>query len=133
MPNSIEAVNNKAWILHSYLRRSSQALELVTDLQKRVSPKVLPGEFFDTLGAIQESVGQHVVAEQSYLDGLKKSPENPVAEFPPRETAGHRPQPGRQAKIAPGKALAARGLLTQSMAQEADRLVRTLGNGISAN
>ena len=28
-PNSIEAVNNKAWILHSYLDRSREALEIV--------------------------------------------------------------------------------------------------------
>ncbi len=56
-PNSIQAVNNKAWILHSYLHQSSKALELAVDLRKRVSASVLPGEFFDTLGAIQESVG----------------------------------------------------------------------------
>ena len=37
-PNSIEAVNNKAWILHSYLDRSREALDIVVALQKRVNP-----------------------------------------------------------------------------------------------
>ncbi len=80
-PNSIEAVNNKAWILHTYLGRSQEALELVMDLKKHVAPTALPGEFFDTLGTIQESIGQTRDAEQSYLDGLKKSPENPALNF----------------------------------------------------
>ncbi len=80
-PNSIEAVNNKAWILHSYLDRSREALELVLALQKRVNAGVLPCEFYDTLGAIQESIGQRTNAEQSYLDGLKKSPEHPMLNF----------------------------------------------------
>ncbi len=80
-PNSIEAVNNKAWILHSYLDRSKEALELVLALQKRVNAGVLPCEFYDTLGAIQESIGQRTNAEQSYLDGLKKSPEHPMLNF----------------------------------------------------
>ncbi len=80
-PGSIEAANNKAWILHTYLERSQEALELATNLQKHVAPTDLPGEFFDTLGTIQESIGQTLDAEQSYLDGLKKSPENPTLNF----------------------------------------------------
>ena len=46
-----------------------------------MSAAALPGEFYDTLGAIQESVGQTRDAEQSYLDGLKKSPKSPVLNF----------------------------------------------------
>ena len=57
-PNSVEAVNNKAWILHTYLGQTAKALEMVLDLRQRVSAALLPSEFFDTLGAIQESVGQ---------------------------------------------------------------------------
>ena len=55
VPNSIEAINNKAWILHTYLDRTREALDIVVDLQKRANPGSLPGEFYDTLGAIQES------------------------------------------------------------------------------
>ncbi len=50
-------------------------------LQKRVSSAALPGEFYDTLGSIQESIGKIRDAEQAYTDGLKKSPEHPVLNF----------------------------------------------------
>jgi tetratricopeptide (TPR) repeat protein len=132
-PNSIQAVNNKAWILHSYLGRGSKALELVMDLQKRVSPTVLPGEFFDTLGAIQESVGQPLDAEQSYLDGLKKAPENPVLNFHIGKLLSADASRSLKARSHLNKALAARDQLRPSMAQEADRLVRSLGGGMKAN
>ena len=80
-PNSVEAINNKAWILHTYLDQSRQALELVLALQKRVNSAALPGEFYDTLGSIQESIGKVRDAEQAYIDGLKKAPEHPVLNF----------------------------------------------------
>src|SRR5262249_22541430 len=57
-PHSVEAVNNKAWIPHTYLDQSQKALDLVLDLQKRVNAAALPGEFFDTVGSILESLGQ---------------------------------------------------------------------------
>ncbi len=133
MPNSIEAVNNKAWILHSYLKQTPQALELANDLLKRVSPKALPGEFFDTLGSIQESVGKTGDAEQSYLDGLKKAPENPALNFHiGRLLAADRAR-ASQARAHLGKALAARDRLSPNMIREAEQLVRSLGDGISAN
>ncbi len=50
-------------------------------MQKRVNAAALPGEFYDTLGSIQESIGKTRDAEQSYLDGLKKAPEHPVLNF----------------------------------------------------
>ncbi len=80
-PNSVEAINNKAWILHTYMDQSRQALELVLALQKRVSSAALPGEFYDTLGSIQESIGKIRDAEQAYTDGLRKAPEHPVLNF----------------------------------------------------
>ena len=80
-PNLVEAVNNKAWILHSYLNRSQDALTLAQNLISRVDPTGLPGEFFDTLGSIQEKLGQRTEAEESYKKGLSKSPEHPVLNF----------------------------------------------------
>ena len=56
-PGQIEAVNNKAWVLHMYLERSQEALEVMKEVLKHADPAVLPGEFFDTLGNIQETVG----------------------------------------------------------------------------
>ena len=44
-------------------------------------PVALPCEFFDTLGAIQESVGQTRDAEASYLEGLRRTPRNPALNF----------------------------------------------------
>ncbi|WP_435019016.1 tetratricopeptide repeat protein [Tundrisphaera sp. TA3] len=80
-PNAVEAVNNKAWILHSYLGKSQEALELAQGLLKRVDPNGLPGEFFDTLGSIQEKMGRAKDAEESYRKGLGKSPDHPVLNF----------------------------------------------------
>ena len=80
-PNLVEAVNNKAWILHSYLKRSQDALALAQDLVARVDPSSLPGEFYDTLGSIQEELGQKADAEASYKKGLSKAPEHPVLNF----------------------------------------------------
>src|SRR5207302_3140433 len=74
--NSVEAINNKAWILHTYLNESKKALDLATSLLGRVDPSTLPGEFFDTLGAIQEAMGKSREAEDSYNKGLRKSPDH---------------------------------------------------------
>lgn len=80
-PNLVDAVNNKAWILHSYLKRSQDALALAQGLVGRVDPSSLPGEFYDTLGSIQEELGQKAEAEKSYQLGLSKTPEHPVLNF----------------------------------------------------
>ena len=80
-PNLVEAVNNKAWILHSYLDRSQDALALAQNLANRVDAVNLPGEFYDTLGSIQEKLGQKTEAEESYRQGLSKAPEHPVLNF----------------------------------------------------
>ena len=80
-PNVIEAVNNKAWILHSYRNQSKAALELAQGLLQRVDPNTLPGEFYDTLGSIQEELKRPKDAEESYKKGLGKSPEHPVLNY----------------------------------------------------
>jgi cellulose synthase operon protein C len=80
-PNVIEAVNNKAWILHRYRGESLKALELAQGLLQRVDPNALPGEFYDTLGSIQEDLKRPKDAEESYKKGLGKLPEHPVLNF----------------------------------------------------
>ena len=79
--NSVEAVNNKAWILSRYLGESQKALDLAQGLLSRVDPSTLPGEFFDTLGSIQEAVGRPREAEESYNKGLRKAPDHPVLNY----------------------------------------------------
>jgi len=125
-PNSIEAVNNQAWILHNYLDQTKKAFELVVALRRRVEADKLPGEYYDTLGAIEESLGQAREAEAAYLDGLKRSPDHPVLNYHfGKLIAG---DPGRviKAKSHLSKALAARDRLSPTMAQEADRLLRLI-------
>jgi tetratricopeptide (TPR) repeat protein len=80
-PNVVEAVNNKAWILHSYRNDSKKALDLAQSLLQRVDPNTLPGEFYDTLGSIQESLNRPKDAEESYKKGLGKSPDHPVLNY----------------------------------------------------
>ena len=101
---------------------------------RSASPRTsCPREFFDTLGAIQESAGQPLVAEQSYLDGLKRPPENPVLNFHLGKLLAADRSRSHRAKLHLSKALAARDQLRPSMVLEADDLVRTLGGGIKAN
>ncbi len=125
-PNSVEAVNNKAWILHTYLDQSQQALELVLGLQTRVNSAALPAEFYDTLGSIQQSVGQMREAEQSYLTGLKKAEENPVLNYHYGTLVAADPTRALKARLHLAKAIAARDKLTAPMAQEAIRLVQSI-------
>ena len=74
-------MNNKAWIIHRYKGDSLKALELAQGLLQRVAPNSLPGEFYDTLGSIQEELKRPKDAEESYKKGLGKSPEHPVLNF----------------------------------------------------
>ncbi len=125
-PNSIEAINNKAWILHSYLDRSREALDIVVALQKRVSPSALPCEFYDTLGAIQESIGQTNSAEQSYLDGLKKSPEHPMLNFHFGKMIASDHTRAPKARTHLKKAIEKSDRMSPLIAEEAVKLVQTL-------
>ena len=123
-PNSVEAINNKAWILHAYMDQSRQALELVLDLQKRVNSTALPGEFYDTLGSIQESIGEVRDAEQAYTDGLRKAPEHPVLNFHFGKMIASDGSRAVKARRYLMKAL--EGNLSPPMTQEATRLVQLI-------
>jgi tetratricopeptide (TPR) repeat protein len=121
--NSVEAVNNKAWILHTYLNQSPQALEIATALLKRVDPSTLPGEFYDTLGAVQEALGQKREAEDSYNRGLRKAPEHPVLNYHMGKLII---TDARRSGLARGyleKAFARRDRLTPTMAAEVASLM----------
>lgn len=121
--NSIEAINNKAWILHSYLGDSPKALELATGLLKRVDPSTLPGEFFDTLGAIQEAVGKPRDAEDSYSKGLRKTPDHPVLNYHMGKLMVGDKTRAQRARPYLEKAFAARGRLSPTMAAEVSLLM----------
>lgn len=80
-PNSIEAVNNKAWILHRYLGRNSEALQLVEPFASGDDAARLPADFHDTIGSIQEAAGKLQDAETSYARGLRVAPDHPILNF----------------------------------------------------
>jgi tetratricopeptide (TPR) repeat protein len=133
MPTSVEAVNNKAWILQTHLGKSGEALDLVLALQKRVPPALLPGEFYDTLGAIQESVGRTRDAEQSYVDGLKKAPEHAMLNFHMGKLIATDSSRKLKAKNHLSKALASSDRLSAGAADEAKLLVQQLDRGSFRN
>lgn len=121
--NSVEAVNNKAWILHSYLGESKQALDVTQGLLSRVDPSTLPGEFFDTLGAIQEAVGKPRDAEQTYARGLRKTPDHPVLNYHMGRLLRADKGKAEKARVYLEKALAGRRRLSPAMASELNSLL----------
>ena len=130
--NSVEAINNKAWILHSYLGESQKALEVAEALLKRVDPATLPGEFYDTIGAIQESMGKPRDAEQSYVKGLGKAPEHPVLNYHMgRLMIGDQKRAGK-ARPYLEKAFAGRERMNPAMAADVASLWQRV-SGIKAN
>jgi tetratricopeptide (TPR) repeat protein len=132
-PAQVEAANNKAWVLHSYLNRSQEAFELLETLLKRVSPETLPGELYDTLGAVQESVGRPADAERSYTAGLAKAPDHPMLNYHFGKLLAADGTRAARARVYLAKALEARAQLSPSMAQDAELLVRRLSPPISGN
>jgi tetratricopeptide (TPR) repeat protein len=121
--NSIEAINNKAWILHTYLGESRQALNLARGLADRVDPAVLPGEFFDTLGAIQEALGLSRDAEESFSKGLRKSPDHPVLNYHMGKLIASDPKRSGKAAGYLEKARAGQGRLSPAMLSDVNALM----------
>ncbi len=132
-PDQVEAINNEAWILHTFLGRSQQAMELAEGLVKRARPDSLPGEFYDTLGAIQEALGRRGDAEQSYQAGLAKAPDHPVLNYHYGKMLAADHNRTSRARICLAKALAGRQLLSPAMAHDAEGLVRQLSQSIKGN
>ncbi len=122
-PDSVEAVNNKAWILHRYLDQNAEALQLAEDLLRKSDAAVLPAEFFDTLGAIQEVLGKTDDAEKSFTEGLGKAPDHPILNFHMGRLLAAQPRRAKQARRYLEKAREARQTLPVSMAEEVDALL----------
>jgi cellulose synthase operon protein C len=121
--NSVEAINNKAWILHTAFGESNKALVLAQGLLNRVDPSTLPGEFFDTLGAIQEATGNPRDAEVSYDKGLRKNPDHPVLNYHMGKLLVADPARAGKAKVYLEKALAGCAKMSPTMAAEVSSLM----------
>jgi|GEM_PF-883844 len=122
--NSIEAINNKAWILHSHLDQNRAALELTQAFVKRVDPATLPGEFFDTMGSIQESLGKSQDAEESYRKGLTKSVNHPVLNYHMGKLIAKDRARVSKASTYLEKAHAGRDRLSPTMAKDLETLLK---------
>jgi cellulose synthase operon protein C len=126
-PNSVEAVNNKAWILSRYLGKHQAALELAEGLVRSADRASLPGEFFDTLGAIEEALGKLKEAEQAYTEGLRKAPAQPVLNFHMGRLLAADPRRLEEAREHIEKSLASADRLSASTLSEAEGLLKKLG------
>jgi tetratricopeptide (TPR) repeat protein len=80
-PDSIEATNNKAWVLHQYLDRDDEALKLCEALVRGANPEAIPADLWDTLGSIYESLRRPKEAEAAYNAGLKRDGDHAVLNF----------------------------------------------------
>lgn len=125
-PTAVEAVNNKAWILHRYLDRDSEALVVADALVRKVPTGSLPAEFYDTLGSIQEAMNQKDKAKDSYEFGLGKSPDHATLNYHMGKLLAGEPK--QEAKVATclEKANAGRAKLSPEMAKNLDGLLKTI-------
>lgn len=122
--NSIEAINNKAWILHTQFHESDKALEIAGGLVLRVDPSILPPEFFDTLGAIQQDKGKTREAEESYQRGLAKASDHPVLNYRMAKLLSTDRSRAHRMNDYLKKALEGRARLSPAMASDLDSLVK---------
>jgi cellulose synthase operon protein C len=125
-PNAVEAVNNKAWILHHHLKRDSQALAVAEGLAKTAPNGSLPAEFYDTLGSIQEAMKQVVKAEASYDAGLRRMPEHATLNYHMGKLLLADPKRAAKAAGCLEKARANRAKLSPEMAKDLDELIKTV-------
>lgn len=125
--NSIEAVNNVAWVLTQYLDRPKEALAIAEGLVSRVDPTILPPDFYDTLGATHEALGRARDAEDAYLAGLKRAPDHPALNFHMGRLIAA--DASRAATATPylEKAQVGRGYLPPTMTTELDSLLARAG------
>jgi tetratricopeptide (TPR) repeat protein len=125
--DSIEAVNNKAWVMHQYLDRTSEARELCESLARRVDRSTLPPDFFDTLGSIEEALNHRTEAEAAYLEGLRRSPDHAALNYHMARLLVADPTRAGTARDHLDRARAGRAALSAVMAADLEQLAARLG------
>ncbi len=123
-PDSVEATNNKAWVLHEYLGRNEEALKLCETLARGAARGTLPPDFHDTMGSIHEALRRPREAEAAYSAGLQRDSDHPVLNFHlGRLLAADRGRAGLAVSHL-RKAEAGRDSLTPAMAAELESLLQ---------
>ncbi len=125
--DSIEAVNNIAWILHAYLDRDREAIELAEGLADRLDRRRLPPEFLDTLGAIQMAVGRTEEAESTLKLGIQQSPDHPVLNYHMGRLIAMDPTRTARAERYLRRALDGRERLNEAMIRDTESLLERVG------
>jgi tetratricopeptide (TPR) repeat protein len=126
-PGSIEAGNNKAWILHRYLGRHDEALAVAEEVARRHPPDELPPDFHDTLGSIQKAAGQTAAAEATFRSGLSQVPDHPVLNLHMAQLMAEAPGREESARDYLARARRGRAALSADLANELDALEAALG------
>jgi tetratricopeptide (TPR) repeat protein len=127
-PDSIEAVNNKAWILHRYLSRHAEALEVAEGYARKADAAALPADFLDTLGSIQAEVGKVQEARATFEDGLRQAPDHPVLNYHMGKLIADREDDRSRARLYLDKANKGRDGMPASLARDLDQLMARLGH-----
>lgn len=125
---NVDAINNKAWILHRYLNDNDAALEVAEQLARRDDPATLPAEFLDTLGSIQEAANLKKEAEETYNRGLLKSPNHPFLNFHLGRLIAHDGDRRGEARAYLEKARERGDRLPPALVAELNTLVQQVGN-----
>ena len=124
--NTVEAVNNKAWVLHRYLNRNAEALEVAEGLARRSDPNTLPAEFFDTLGSIYEAMRDPKKAEDAYAKGLRRIPAHAILNYHMGKLLASDSSRASRAVTYLVKAQEAKSRLSPEAAGEVENLLRTV-------
>ena len=80
-PNSVEAINNKAWILHSYLDQSRQRSNWCWRCRNASTRPHCPESSTTPWARSRSPIGKIRDAEAAYADGLKKRLSIPCSTF----------------------------------------------------
>ena len=126
-PDTLEAVNNKAWILHRYLARHAEALDVAEGFARRMDAANLPPDFLDTLGSIQAEVGKVREAEATFEDGLRKAPEHPVLNYHMAKLLADRAEDKARARACLDKAEAGRADMPSALVLELEQFSARFG------
>ena len=94
----------------------------------RIDPSLLPAEFFDTMGSIQESLGKPSEAATTYARGLERNPALPMLNYHLGKLLASNPRTETQAAGYLKRALEKSNALPRNAGAEIKRLLEMKAN-----